>query len=406
MMKLASEEIDMKKEKKFIYTTFIFIITAIVLAGCTSTKNDTSLQPVKKQEQMELDETHFSERDEHPNMVYDNVREITLSALGDVLIHDRVYDVAETKDGYDFLPMTDHVKSYMGDATITFANQESVIGGEKVGLSSYPSFNSPYEIGDALKEDGVDIVSMANNHTLDRGEEAIQSAISHWEEIDMMYTGAYKNNKDASRIRVIETDEGMDVAFIAYTYGTNGIDVPEGKDYLVNYIDKKQIKKDIKEARDEADVVVLSLHFGIEYERMPNNEQKELMQFAADEGVDITLGHHPHVLQPVEWVEGENGNEMFAIYSLGNFLSGQDKPYTQTGGILNLTIQQKIKDGESSIEVKDPTFLPTYVDIDEGYKVYPMFQLNDDQLSDSKKKYEDIKSHMSQWMPELEFIED
>src|SRR5699024_10968554 len=130
---------------------------------------------------------------------------------------------------------------------------------------------------------------------------------------------------------VIETDEGMDVAFIAYTYGTNGIDVPEGKDYLVNYIDKKQIKKDIKEARDEADVVVLSLHFGIEYERMPNNEQKELMQFAADEGVDITLGHHPHVLQPVEWVEGENGNEMFAIYSLGNFLSGQDKPYTQTG---------------------------------------------------------------------------
>src|SRR5699024_6454694 len=304
MMKLASEEIDMKKEKKFIYTTFIFIITAIVLAGCTSTKNDTSLQPVKKQEQMELDETHFSERDEHPNMVYDNVREITLSALGDVLIHDRVYDVAETKDGYDFLPMTDHVKSYMGDATITFANQEAVIGGEKVGLSSYPSFNSPYEIGDALKEDGVDIVSMANNHTLDRGEEAIQSAISHWEEIDMMYTGAYKNNKDASRIRVIETDEGMDVAFIAYTYGTNGIDVPQGKEYLVNYIDKKQIKKDIKEARDEADVVVLSLHFGIEYERMPNNEQKELMQFAADEGVDITLGHHPHVLQPVEWVEG------------------------------------------------------------------------------------------------------
>lgn len=396
----------MKKEKKFIYTTFIFIISAIVLAGCTSTKNDTSLQPVKKQEQMELDETHFSERDEHPNMVYDNVREITLSALGDVLIHDRVYDVAETKDGYDFLPMTDHVKSYMGDATITFANQESVIGGEKVGLSSYPSFNSPYEIGDALKEDGVDIVSMANNHTLDRGEEAIQSAISHWEEIDMMYTGAYKNNMDASRIRVIETDEGMDVAFIAYTYGTNGIDVPEGKDYLVNYIDKKQIKKDIKEARDEADVVVLSFHFGIEYERMPNNEQKELMQFAADEGVDITLGHHPHVLQPVEWVEGENGNEMFAIYSLGNFLSGQDKPYTQTGGILKLTIQQKIKDGESSIEVKDPTFLPTYVDIDEGYKVYPMFQLNDDQLSDSKKKYEDIKSHMSQWMPELEFIED
>src|SRR5699024_5658975 len=198
---------------------------------------------------------------------------------------------------------------------------------------------------------------------------------NHWEKIGMMYTGAYKDEKDASNIRVMETDQGMDIAFLAYTYGTNGIPAPEGKDYLVNYIDKTQMKKDIKKAHGKADVDVLSLHFGTEYERLPNDEQKDLVQFAADEGVDVVLGHHPHVLQPPEWVEGKDGNNMFAIYSLGNFLSGQDQPYTQIGGILKLTIKQTIDHDESTIEVKKPTFMPTFVDINDDYNVFPLYQI-------------------------------
>lgn len=374
----------------------IIIILCIILTACSS-----STSTVEK----EKDTTGERDESNEPEVIE---KEITLTAVGDILIHDRVYDDAETSDGYDFMPMLEKVEPFLNDTTITFANQETMIGGESIGLSGYPSFNSPTEIGDALKQVGVDVVSIANNHTLDRGEKAIQNAIKHWEKIDMMYTGAYKDEADRDHIRIYETDENISVAFLAYTYGTNGIPVPDGKDYLVNFIDKDVLASDIAEAKEKADVTVLSLHFGEEYERMPNQEQKDLVQFAADQGVEVVLGHHPHVLQPVEWVEGEDGNETFVIYSLGNFLSGQYEHHRRIGGIAKITIKQTIMEGEETIEVVDPQFMPTYVnDNDENnYKVIPMYQLTDDILKDAEKHYEKTKDHMSQWMPELEFMEE
>lgn len=340
-------------------------------------------------------------------MIIKEVKEITLSAVGDILIHDRVYDDAETANGYDFMPMLEHVKPFLNDTMITFANQETMIGGEKLGLSGYPAFNSPIEIGDALKEVGVDVVSIANNHTLDRGEAVIQAAIKYWDEMDMMYVGAYQDEKDRDTLRVYETKEGVSVAFLAYTYGTNGINVPKGKDYLVNYIDKKSIAKAIDEAKEKADVTVLSLHFGEEYERMPNKKQKDLVQFAADQGVEIVLGHHPHVLQPMEWVEGKAGNETFVIYSLGNFLSGQKELHQRIGGIVKMTIKQTTTEEKETIEVTDPQFMLTYVhdDDEHNYEVIPMHQLTDDILKNKDKHYKEMQEHMSQWMPELEFLE-
>lgn len=337
-----------------------------------------------------------------------NEKEITLTAVGDILIHDRVYNDAETKKGYQFTPMLTNVEKYLNDSTITFANQETMIGGKEMGLSGYPAFNSPEEVGDALKEVGVDIVSVANNHTLDRGEKAIQHALSYWDKIGMIYTGAYKDKKDRNQIRVLDTDEGISVAFLAYTYGTNGITVPSGKEYLVNYIEKSLIKKDILEAKQQADVVVLSLHFGEEYERMPNDSQKELSQFAADQGVDIILGHHPHVLQPAEWLDRKDGGETFVIYSLGNFLSGQYEHNRRIGGILKLTIKQNLTNGEETFDVDSPQFIPTYVhdEKEQNYEVIPMYKLSEEKLKHAGKHYEEIKDHMSQWIPEMEFIEE
>lgn len=334
--------------------------------------------------------------------------EVTVSAIGDMLIHRRVYNDAKTDSGYDFMPMLQHVEKYLNDTTITFANQETMIGGEELGLSTYPTFNSPKAVGDALKEIGVNVVSLANNHTLDRGEEVIQSAIRHWETIDMMYVGAYKDEVDRNNLRIFQTDEGISVAFLAYTYGTNGIPVPEGRDFLVNLIDKELMASEIKEAKKQADVIILSLHFGNEYERYPSEEQKDLVQFAADQGVHAVLGHHPHVLQPIDWVEGENGNQTFVVYSLGNFLSGQDKLYRQIGGIVKFTIRKVSVVGKDRIEIVEPKFLPTYVSMENNsnYQVLPMFELTNDTLSNSKKHYNEIKEHMSQWMPELQFIEE
>ncbi|MUK89744.1 CapA family protein [Ornithinibacillus sp. L9] len=335
------------------------------------------------------------------------IQEITFSAIGDMLIHSPVYNDAKTAEGYDFTPMLKKVKPYIEDSTISFANQETMIGGEGLGLSSYPAFNSPTEVGDALKWAGVNVVSIANNHTLDRGEEAIQEAIKHWEKIDMMYTGAYKDKADQSNLRVYETDEGISVAFLSYTYGTNGIPVPDGKDYLVNLIDRERMAMEIEEAKEQADVIALSLHFGNEYERMPNQEQKDLVQYAADQGVHVVIGHHPHVLQPLEWVTGESGNKTLVAYSLGNFLSGQDEFYRQIGGILKFSITKSLKGNEKDIEIHTPQFVPTYVKYENwgDYEVIPMYQLTENDLKDAHRHYEEIKAHVSQWMPELKFIE-
>lgn len=329
---------------------------------------------------------------------------ITLSAIGDILIHDRVYEVAETDEGYDFMPFLEQVAPYLDDTTITFANQESIMGGEEMGLSNYPAFNSPYEVGDALKEVGVDIVSMANNHTLDRGEEAIQNAINHWDEINMLYTGAYRDQADRDEIRIIDTKEGISVAFLAYTYGTNGITVPSGKEYLVNFIDEETMETDIAQAKEKADVVILSLHFGNEYEPLPSQEQQDLVQFAADKKVDIVLGHHPHVLQPIEWVKGTEDNETLAIYSLGNFLSGQEGLDRQIGGILKCTITKVNEDGEEGIDISAVKFMPTYIEYGE-WKPTPMYELTDKELPGATEHYKDVKAHMSQFAPDLEFIE-
>lgn len=334
-------------------------------------------------------------------------KKITIAAVGDLLIHDRVYEDAWNGEMYDFRPMLEPVSSYLQAPSITVANQETIMGGEELGLSGYPRFNSPYEIGDQLKEFGVDIVTMANNHTLDRGEEAIQNAIRRYEEIGMSYTGSFKSKEDQQNIRVIDTDEGISVAFLSYTYGTNGIRAPNGKGYLVNRINRQQIRDDVERAGNQADVTILSYHFGNEYERLPSEEQKDLAQFAADLGVEVVIGHHPHVLQPLEWLKRKNGNNTLVAYSLGNFLSGQYELYQRIGGILQVCVIKK----ENQIIIEDPSFLPTFVDFEmvnetmTNIKVIPLDDVTENQLQDAASHKKEIKEHLSQHIEDLQFLE-
>ncbi|GGA84416.1 CapA family protein [Ornithinibacillus halotolerans] len=390
---------------KFIGAILIVIVMISLLLVSCGGNNSTSSYDTNRTAGSHS-EKEMKEREEKEPI--EIVQEISIAAIGDMLIHNSVYNDAYNGDGYDFTPMLKRVKPFLSEATISIANQETMIGGVELGLSSYPTFNSPTEVGDALKWAGVNVVSLANNHTLDRGEEAIQRAIKHWETIDMMYTGSYKNPEDREDMRLFETEEGISVAFLSYTYGTNGIPVPIGKDYLVNLIDQELMAEDIKRAKDKADVVVLSLHFGNEYERMPNQAQKDLVQFVADEGVDVVLGHHPHVLQPIEWVSGENGNRTLVIYSLGNFLSGQDEFYRQIGGLFKFHVKKSIINGETEVKVHSPEFLPTYVKYTNwrDFEVIPMYQLTDEELPNAKEHYDEIKKHMSIWLQDLKFIEE
>jgi poly-gamma-glutamate synthesis protein (capsule biosynthesis protein) len=331
-------------------------------------------------------------------------KSVRIGAFGDMLIHSRVYNDAKVEGGYDFTPMVEGVMPYLDRYELLTANQETMIGGVRHGLSTYPQFNSPKEVGDALKNMGVDLVTLANNHTLDRGEAVIQSALAHWDQLEIPYVGSYKDEADEDKLRVIEKN-GIRFAFLGYTYGTNGIPVPSGKEHLVSLIDEERMLRDVEAAREQADVVVMHLHFGQEYQRTPNDEQQRLAKRMIDHGVDIIFGHHPHVLQPAEWLEREDGTRGFVIYSLGNFLSGQDELYSQIGGIVNVTVE---KTGDN-IQLKKPEMLLTYVHFNQTvprqYRVHPLADVTDELLSNHVAIEQELKQHYKEWMPEMTFVE-
>lgn len=340
-----------------------------------------------------------------PEPIREQITKATFAAVGDVLIHRSLYHDAQTADGYDFYPMFDLVEPFLINTDLAMANPESMIGGEDIGLSDYPRFNSPYEIGTTLKDIGIDAVTMANNHTLDRGEKAVLNAIAHWDSIGMIYTGAYKSEEDSNQLRVVERND-ISFALLGYTYGTNGIPIPEGKEYLVNLIDVERMIADIEQACNKADVIVVQLHFGNEYERMPSTGQREMVEQLSAAGADLIIGHHPHVLQPFEWIEREDGRRTFVAYSLGNFISGQEGVYREIAGIVHLDVKKRSLGEEVTIELSNPSFLPTWTHKRNwrDYRIIPLEQVTEQQLPGAAKYYEEIAGHIRQWMPELELI--
>lgn len=383
---------------------FVLIVLSLTLAGCSNLPTTKlHIEPVPVAKAMDIETVK-------PTIVVSEKPFITsakLVAVGDILLHQSVYKDAATPEGtYNFSPMFEKVKPFLESADIAVANQETMIGGKELGLSSYPTFNSPYEIGNALKEAGIDLVTIANNHTLDKGEKAILNAINYWDSIGMPYTGAFNSKEDRDVIRTIMKN-GIDFSFLSYSYGTNGLPIPKDKPYLINLIDLELIKKDVERAKIISDVVVVSMHWGNEYETTPNQTQIDLANELSRIGVDIIIGHHPHVLQPMDWIERADGSRTFVLYSLGNFLSAQEGLERLTGGIGGVEVTKTTFQGETVITLANPSFVPTY-----GYyknwsdfEVIPMYQLNDSYLPNYQVHYENAQNHMKEFMREVTFIE-
>jgi poly-gamma-glutamate capsule biosynthesis protein CapA/YwtB (metallophosphatase superfamily) len=387
----------MKKNNRWFLTVGVLVLI-VVATGIFFQQTQTSTT----QKNMILSNDDHAKRD---SLVSGKTYEktINIAAIGDILIHNTVFLDAATADGFDFKPMLSHVKDTLTEPDILLANQETILGGLELGLSGYPTFNSPREVGDALIDAGVDIVSTANNHTLDKGEKGIQSSMSYLNEVGLPYVGSFKNPEDQQRLRILNHN-GINIAYLSYTYGTNGIPVPEGKDFLVNLIDKAAMKEEIHRARDAADVVVMSIHWGNEYQRFPDSIQQELAQFIVNEGVDVVFGHHPHVLQPMEWIQADDGRKAFVIYSLGNFLSGQMWDYKDIGGMVSLDIIKKITPTGTEIELANPEFSPTYVSSNgqRNYRVVPLAQAGKYGLDEASSKYEEIMTHMTESLNKAE----
>ena len=328
---------------------------------------------------------------------------ISLIMAGDNLINDKLYNAAKKDDGsYDFKSMYSYIKDIVKNYDLAYYNQETILGGSEIGVSSYPAFNSPYEVGDATIDTGFNLVSLATNHTLDRGEKAIINSLNYWNnKSNVLTSGSYLSNNDRNKVNIKEVNN-ITYTMLNYTYGTNGIKVPEGKEYLVNiwpctgnnpdndtkYQEYKEVvKEDILRVRDKVDLLIVAMHFGVEYTHVPTKYQIDMAEFLSSLGVDIIIGTHPHVIMPITYI-----NDTLVIYSLGNFLSAQDtnNDYNTTVGLLSsIKITKNIdKDNNSSIKLSDLNNELIYTTNKDGYKIIPFSNPDiKDYLNDYERVY-------------------
>ena len=271
----------------------------------------------------------------------ENKSSVTLLAVGDNLIHAEVIDSGRKENGnlnYDHLYA--NIKEEISEADIAIINQETILGGDDFEYTGYPAFNSPTEIGDAIVEAGFDVVLHATNHTLDKGLKGVLNTFEYWKQYPQItILGINESSEQREEIRIIEKN-GIRIAMLNYTYGLNGYRIPKDMPYLVNLLDRKQMEADIKKAEELADFTIVFPHWGTEYVYEPTKEQKDLCQFFYKNGVDLVIGTHPHVLEPLEWIMDEEDKKMLVYYSLGNFMSYQKEAPRMLGGMAKVTISK------------------------------------------------------------------
>ncbi len=350
--------------KKVLLVALIFIAAVTFLFLQTSKKSsnaptNTAKNTEETNNTIENTPTPTKEEKKEPSLTTFN-----MLVTGDIMCHDSMYIDAynSSTKTYDFSYMFDDIKYYIQTADISVGNLETTFAGKERGYSNYPTFNTPEQLGDALKDIGFDVVSTANNHCMDKGYTGLVSTIEYLDKIGLDHTGTFTSEESSKEI-LIKDVKGVKIAFLSYTYGTNGIPVPKDKSYAVNLIDKDLILEHLKLAKKEnPDMICVCMHWGIEYQTKPNNTQKDLADFLFKNGADVIIGNHPHVPQPMEkrTIELEDGitKDGFIIYSLGNFMADQRAQYTRDSALLNINITKNNDTGK--ISINEATYTPTY----------------------------------------------
>ncbi|MCI3920373.1 CapA family protein [Paenibacillus sp. TRM 82003] len=294
--------------------------------------------------------------------------EATLVAIGDIMMHTPQLPGAYDKetDTYDFSSFFAPLKSLFTEADWAFANLETPIAGDDRGFRGYPLFNAPVALADALADAGFDVLSTANNHSLDQGFSGIEHTLETLRAKQLIPIGTAATEEASREIAYVEKN-GITAGFLSYTYGTNGIPIPKDKPFAVNLIDEARIAADIEKAREGgADAVVVSLHFGQEYQREPSDEQRRVARGAIEAGADLIIGHHPHVVQPYEMYETTSPDgskrEGLIMYSLGNYISNQFGGYKEYGAVLKVAFRKTYQpDGTARTNIAEVDAIPTWV---------------------------------------------
>ncbi len=319
--------------------------------------------------------------------------EITIVMVGDILLHTPVEEAAKRDDGsYNFDFIFENLKKDISSADIAIVNQEVIIGGQELGVSGYPSFNAPYQIGDALVYAGFDVVCHGTNHALDKGKSGLLNCCKYWREQhpEITVVGINETEDAYNNIDIVE-EKGIRIAILNYTYGTNGIPQPKGMPHAVDMLDKDKVEKDLKFAEENADFTIVCPHWGTEYNLGVDKSQKYWTEIFRKNGADLVLGTHSHVIEPIEMLEdvgigitnNHGDGDMLVYYSLGNFVnwtSGKGKGVANrmVGGMADVTIGRNAK-GEVVIKSYGVTPVVTHLQKGhEGVIVYPLTEYTDE----------------------------
>ena len=308
-----------RKLKKKIIISIILLLFVGIGTGLYLNRDSIS-NLFNNKEVANPNDNNNDRKEEEEKPKEDEVYKINMLATGDALIHNAVYWEYATGNRdtgpYNFDGALDYVRDIVSEYDIAYYNQETPFAG---GLpDGYPRFSTPSEFGDAMLDAGFNMVSLATNHTLDKGENGIINFYNYFKNKDDVVYNGIADSMDTRNNFIIGEKNNITYTMLSYTTSTNGLPVPSGKDYLVNVYDAEQVKEDIESVRDKVDVLIVAMHWGVEYATTPNASQEEIAQYLADLGVDIIIGTHPHVLQPITWID-----DTLVIYSLGNFISNQ-----------------------------------------------------------------------------------
>jgi len=385
------KKFKMKHSSKLILLLVVLITVLLVIPvyqkGIRTSVESDSLRSEKKKE------------------IKKEPKEYTASLLmvGDALIHYGVYNDAKQVDGsYDFRPMFEYIKPISSKYDLVYYNQETVLGGESLGYSSYPRFNSPQQVGDAFIDAGFNMVSLATNHTMDKGEQGVINSVNYWKskKDNVVYSGQWLSQveRETETAQIYEKN-GISYAFLSYTIWTNGLETPKDKEYLNNVYSPEKAAADIAKVKGKADVIMVAMHWGTEYSLGVDAKQDEIANYLSSLGVNIIIGAHPHVVEPVEYL---NDGKTFVIYSLGNFISDQGVTERLIGLMMELTIKKVVDvDDSVTISIESPKAQLIYTKDKKDFKVIPFSKLNDSILPNYMNYYEKYKKVVNTFYPEL-----
>ena len=300
-------------------------------------------------------------------------------AVGDNLYHDSLIESGKSDSGtWNYDKIYENVKSEIQAADLAMVDQETVFTTDHNAVSGYPSFATPTEVGDALINAGFDVIESATNHIDDYGYDYLSQTLNYWKtsHSDIPVLGIHETEEDASSVKVLDVN-GIKISFLDYTYSTNNSGVLEGKDYMVDIFEKDKVSSMIQKAKENSDVLIFVAHWGKEMEPMPTEYEKEWATFLMQQGVDVVIGGHPHILQPYGTMSDKEGHSMLIFYSLGNFVSTQESFDTLLEGMGCFTIQKTVKDGETSFEIINPEVKPMVMHYNKEAGVFSPYMLSD-----------------------------